>query len=182
MDYAGLAEAAAAKIGQYRQDPGGWRGCRSTSEVVVSWRPSAEFSGNVYRAEGTVAARPEDVWECIKPVAGGLRTKWDQNVKDFEVVEAVSDAVSVCRTTTPSAFMRIISPREFVDVVLMKQYEDGTMLSAGMICLQFIYVLECNFSAVKVPVPMWHGLLGSNLNDLSRKAMHSHSTGSIKLP
>lgn len=82
MDYAGLAEAAAAKIGQYRQDPSGWRGCRSTvspgrdvrggigagkgtrgwgvglvpahsshpspqSEVVVSWRPSAEFSGNV---------------------------------------------------------------------------------------------------------------------------------------
>lgn len=27
--------------------------------------------------------------------------------------------------------MRIISPREFVDVVVMKQYEDGTMLSAG---------------------------------------------------
>uniref|UniRef100_A0A493T8B1 StAR related lipid transfer domain containing 5 n=1 Tax=Anas platyrhynchos platyrhynchos TaxID=8840 RepID=A0A493T8B1_ANAPP len=126
--------AAAAKIGQYRQDPSGWRGCRSTGtrgEVVVSWRPSAEFSGNVYRAEGTVAACPEDVWECIKPVAGGLRTKWDQNVKDFEVVEAVSDAVSVCRTTTPSAFVRIISPREFVDVVLMKQYEDGTMLSAA---------------------------------------------------
>lgn len=40
-------------------------------------------------------------------------------------------AVSVCRTTTPSAFMRVISPREFVDVVLMKQYDDGTMLSAG---------------------------------------------------
>ncbi|NXK46727.1 STAR5 protein, partial [Chauna torquata] len=101
------------------------------SEVAVSWRPSAEFAGNVYRGEGIVPARPEDVWECIKPVAGGLRTKWDQNVKDFEVVEAVSDTVSVCRTTTPSAFMRIISPREFVDVVLMKQCEDGTMLSAA---------------------------------------------------
>lgn len=48
-----------------------------------------------YRAEGTVAACPEDVWECIKPVAGGLRTKWDQNVKDFEVVEAVSDVSSL---------------------------------------------------------------------------------------
>lgn len=30
MDYAGLAEAAAVKIGLYRRDPGGWRGCRST--------------------------------------------------------------------------------------------------------------------------------------------------------
>ncbi|XP_009468528.1 PREDICTED: stAR-related lipid transfer protein 5, partial [Nipponia nippon] len=84
-----------------------------------------------YRGEGIVPASTRDVWECIKPVAGGPRTKWDQNVKDFEVVEAVSDTVSVCRTTTPSAFMRVISPREFVDVVLTKQYEDGTMLSAA---------------------------------------------------
>ncbi|KAF1635325.1 StAR-related lipid transfer protein 5, partial [Eudyptes filholi] len=131
MDYAGLAEAAAEKMGLYRRDPGGWRGCRRTSEVSVSWRPSAEFAGNAYRGEGILPASPQDVWECIKPVAGGPRTKWDQNVKDFEVVEAVSDTVSVCRTTTPSAFMRIISPREFVDVVLVKQYEDGTMLSAA---------------------------------------------------
>lgn len=52
-------------------------------------------------------------------------------------------AVSVCRTTTPSAFMRVISPREFVDVVLMKQFEDGTMLSAGKMlvftkCSQYV--------------------------------------------
>lgn len=40
-------------------------------------------------------ACPEDVWECIKPVAGGLRTQWDQNVKDFEVVETVSDVSSL---------------------------------------------------------------------------------------
>ncbi|KFO85574.1 StAR-related lipid transfer protein 5, partial [Buceros rhinoceros silvestris] len=101
------------------------------SEVSVSWRPSVEFAGNVYRGVGVLPASPQDVWECIKPVAGGRRTKWDQTVKDFEVIEAISDAVSVCRTTTPSAFMRVISPREFVDVVLMKQYEDGTMLSAA---------------------------------------------------
>ncbi|XP_021263195.1 stAR-related lipid transfer protein 5 [Numida meleagris] len=131
MDYAGLAEATAEKMWLYRRDPDGWQSCRRTGEVAVSWRPSAEFAGNVYRADGTVPARPQHVWECIKPVAGGLRTKWDQNVKDFEVVETVSDTVSVCRTTTSSAFMKIISPREFVDVVLMREYEDGTMLSAA---------------------------------------------------
>ncbi|NXJ04659.1 STAR5 protein, partial [Odontophorus gujanensis] len=131
MDYAGLAEAAAAKMELYRRDANGWRSCRRTSEVAVSWKPSAEFAGNVYRAEGTVPAHPLHVWECIKPVAGGLRTKWDQSVKDFEVVEAVSDTVSVCRTTTPSALMKVISPREFVDVVLIRQFEDGTMLSAA---------------------------------------------------
>ncbi|XP_066415019.1 stAR-related lipid transfer protein 5 [Molothrus aeneus] len=131
MDCAERAEAAAEQLRLYRRDPDGWRGCRSTGEVAVSWRPSAEFAGNLYKGEGIVPASPQNVWECIKPVAGGLRTKWDQNVKDFEVIEAVSDTVSICRTTTPSACMRIISPREFVDVVVMKQYEDGTMLSAA---------------------------------------------------
>lgn len=51
-----------------------------------------------------MAARPQQVWECIKPVAGGLRTQWDQNVKDFEVVEAVSD-VSAERGFGDSAFL-----------------------------------------------------------------------------
>lgn len=39
--------------------------------------------------------------------------------------------VSICRTTTSSALMGAISPREFVDVVSIKRYEDGTVLSAG---------------------------------------------------
>uniref|UniRef100_A0A7M4FH03 StAR related lipid transfer domain containing 5 n=1 Tax=Crocodylus porosus TaxID=8502 RepID=A0A7M4FH03_CROPO len=39
--------------------------------------------------------------------------------------------VSICRTTTPSALMRLISPRDFVDVVLTKQYEDGTLASTA---------------------------------------------------
>uniref|UniRef100_U3JTL5 StAR related lipid transfer domain containing 5 n=1 Tax=Ficedula albicollis TaxID=59894 RepID=U3JTL5_FICAL len=116
-------EARPGRAGPGRRHPQG--------EVAVSWRPSTEFAGNLYKGEGILPASPHKVWECIKPVAGGLRTKWDQNVKDFEVIEAITDTVSICRTTTPSACMRIISPREFVDVVVMKQYEDGTMLSAA---------------------------------------------------
>ncbi|RMB94341.1 hypothetical protein DUI87_29150 [Hirundo rustica rustica] len=121
MDCVERAEAAAEQLRLYQRDPEGWRGCRST----------VGHGGSRYKGEGILPASPQNVWECIKPVAGGLRTKWDQNVKDFEVIEAISDTVSVCRTTTPSACMRIISPREFVDVIVMKQYEDGTMQSAG---------------------------------------------------
>ncbi|NXU52680.1 STAR5 protein, partial [Turnix velox] len=131
MDYAGVAVAAAEKMELYRGDSDGWRNCRSTGQVSVSWKPSAEFAGNAYRGDAILSASPRDVWECIKPVAGGLRTKWDQSVKNFEVIETISDNITVCRTTTPSAFMKMISPREFVDVVLIKQYDDGTMLSAA---------------------------------------------------
>lgn len=39
--------------------------------------------------------------------------------------------ISICRTVTPSAAMGIIAPRDFVDVILVQQYEDGTISSNG---------------------------------------------------
>lgn len=39
--------------------------------------------------------------------------------------------ISICRTVTPSAAMGIIAPRDFVDVILVKQYEDGAISSNG---------------------------------------------------
>lgn len=40
--------------------------------------------------------------------------------------------VTVCRTVTPSAAMGIISPRDFVDVIFVKKYEDGSISSNGV--------------------------------------------------
>ncbi|MBN3296297.1 STAR5 protein, partial [Amia calva] len=99
------------------------------NEVTVHWRPSTEFPGNLYKGEGIIKGNPEKVWQCLKPVPEGLRVKWDNNVKKFELIEMIDYDVSVCRTVTPSAAMGIISPRDFVDVVLVKQYEDGTITS-----------------------------------------------------
>ncbi|XP_078539452.1 stAR-related lipid transfer protein 5 [Lissotriton helveticus] len=129
MDYVAVASAAADKLLIYSQDQSGWRLCKKTDDVSVCWRPSSEFPGNIYKGEGIVQASPDHVWQCLNPEPGGLRTKWDKNVQNFEVIEAVADNVSVCRTVTPSAAMKIISPRDFVDVVLVKQYENGTLTS-----------------------------------------------------
>ncbi|CAM4611509.1 unnamed protein product [Lepidochelys olivacea] len=131
MAYQERVRSLADTVQLYRRDPSGWQSCKRTNEVSIYWRPSTEFSGNIYKGDGIVSASPEAVWECLKPEAGGLRTKWDQNVKDFELIETISDTISICRTITPSAFMKIISPRDFVDVVLIKQYEDGTIASAA---------------------------------------------------
>ncbi|XP_030045491.1 stAR-related lipid transfer protein 5 [Microcaecilia unicolor] len=131
MDYLELARAAAAKVLSYSRERGGWRLCKSTDEVCIYWRPSSEFPGNVYKGEGIVNTAPEHLWEYLKPEPGGLRVKWDKTVKEFEVIEAVTDTLSVCRTVTPAAAMKIISPRDFVDVVLINQYEDGTIASSA---------------------------------------------------
>lgn len=31
------------------------------------------------------------MWDCVKPVAGGLREKWDDNVSSFEIVQSITD-------------------------------------------------------------------------------------------
>ncbi|KAM9093027.1 stAR-related lipid transfer protein 5 isoform 2-T2 [Megaptera novaeangliae] len=124
-----ISEAVAEKMLQYRRDESGWKICREGNRVSVSWRPSVEFPGNLYRGEGIVNGTPEQVWDCVKPLAGTLRDKWDENVNSFEIIESITDTQCVSRTTTPSAVMKLISPRDFVDLVLVKTYEDGTISS-----------------------------------------------------
>ncbi|XP_066492463.1 stAR-related lipid transfer protein 5 [Tiliqua scincoides] len=129
MDYQRAASWAADTLRGYRKDPGGWRSCKRTNEVSISWRPSTEFHGNLYKAEGIIPAKPADVFKCLKPENGGLREKWDPNVKEISVIDTIDEDVVILRTTTPSAFMKVISPREFLDVVLTKEEEDGTIVS-----------------------------------------------------
>ncbi|XP_058398558.1 stAR-related lipid transfer protein 5 isoform X2 [Diceros bicornis minor] len=87
-----ISEAVAEKVLQYRRDKSGWKICREGNGVSVSWRPSVEFPGNLYRGEGVVNGTPEKVWDCIKPVAGSLREQWDENVSRFEIIQSITDA------------------------------------------------------------------------------------------
>ncbi|XP_011372703.1 stAR-related lipid transfer protein 5 isoform X2 [Pteropus vampyrus] len=126
-----MGEAVAEKVLRYRRDQSGWRICRQGDGVSVSWRPSVEFPGNLYRGEGIVDGTPASVWDYVKPLAGSLREQWDENVTSFEIIQSFTDTLCVTRTATPSAAMRLISPRDFVDVVLVRKYEDGTICSNG---------------------------------------------------
>ncbi|KAM6942595.1 stAR-related lipid transfer protein 5 [Xenentodon cancila] len=129
MDYDQRAREAADCLLRYRTDETGWKVCRRSNDVVVSWRPSTEFPGNVYKGVGILGGSPEKVWECLKPEPSGLRVKWDDNVKKLQLLEQISEDVSICRTVTPSAAMGIIAPRDFVDAILVKRYEDGAISS-----------------------------------------------------
>ena len=44
-----------------------------------------------YKGEGVINGSKEKVWECLEPVPGGLRVKWDNNVKKFELLEQVTE-------------------------------------------------------------------------------------------
>ncbi|XP_077173969.1 stAR-related lipid transfer protein 5 [Paroedura picta] len=129
--YRAAAARAAEQMQLYREDLSGWRSCKRTNEISISWKPSTEFHGNIYKLEGILPAKPEAVLRCIKPEDGGLREKWDKNVKELLIIERIDDNICITRTITPSALMKIISPRDFLDVVQIKQDENGTILSAA---------------------------------------------------
>ncbi|XP_008308433.1 stAR-related lipid transfer protein 5 [Cynoglossus semilaevis] len=129
MDYEHEAKKATDSMQSYRTDTSGWKVCKKSNDVVVSWRPSSEFPGNVYKGDGIISGSLLKVWECLKPIPDGLRVKWDSNVKRFELLEQITEGTSICRTVTPSAAMGIIAPRDFVDVVVVKQYGDGSISS-----------------------------------------------------
>ncbi|KAG7265168.1 hypothetical protein CRUP_003609 [Coryphaenoides rupestris] len=148
MDYVHKATVVSDCLMGFKKDESGWKTCKKSSDVIVSWRPSTEFPGNVYKGEGVVSGSTEKVWRCLEPVPGGLRVKWDNNVKKFELLEQVTEIISVCRTVTPSAAMGMIAPRDFVDVIQIKQYEDGTISSNGnpsflstLVCLLLPHLL-----------------------------------------
>ncbi|EQB78842.1 stAR-related lipid transfer protein 5 [Camelus ferus] len=138
-----ISEAVAEKMLQYRRDKSGWKICREggwiveeTPLAVVSFKKiyracCVHSDPGRYRGEGIVNGTPEQVWDCVKPLAGTLRDKWDENVAGFEIIESITDTLCICRTTTPSAAMKLISPRDFVDLALAKKYEDGTISSNG---------------------------------------------------
>lgn len=49
------------------------------------------FSCSRYRGEGILNGTPENVWDCVKPLAGTLRDKWDENVTSFEIIQSITD-------------------------------------------------------------------------------------------
>ncbi|XP_041435130.1 stAR-related lipid transfer protein 6 [Xenopus laevis] len=47
MDYQKIAADVAQKILLYSQDTTGWKVSKSSKNIVVSWKPSKEYSGNI---------------------------------------------------------------------------------------------------------------------------------------
>lgn len=62
---------------------------------------SPTFPPERYKAEGIITAKPENVFKCVKPETGGLREKWDQNVKEVVILEAINEVSIMCLHLNP---------------------------------------------------------------------------------
>ncbi|KAM5194636.1 stAR-related lipid transfer protein 6 isoform 1-T2 [Mantella aurantiaca] len=123
MDYKKIAEEVSQKLFSYHKDDSGWKLAKSDKNVSVSWKPSNEYSGNIYRAEGIIeeeAAKVIPFMYCDEH-----RLKWDKDLQSFTILEHIDQDTVICHSITHSYGMGLISSREFVDLVHIKKYEGG---------------------------------------------------------
>ncbi|CAH1800611.1 unnamed protein product, partial [Owenia fusiformis] len=126
MDLQERGEHIYNTLERLRADENGWKVCKKGKDVIVYWRPSEESGGTMYRSVGNIDAPPEKVWKYLDPRPGTWRPLWDKAVPAINPVQIISEELLVVNSQTSSAMMGMISPRDFVDLVLIKVREhDG---------------------------------------------------------
>ncbi|KAM8962039.1 stAR-related lipid transfer protein 6 [Pelodytes ibericus] len=133
MDYQKVAADAAHKIWSYTQDTAGWKTGKTSKNVVVSWKPSNDYSGNIYRGEGILKETAEKIIPFL--YLPEYRSKWDKALETYRVVEQVDKDTVITQSLTHSYGMGIISPREFIDVIHIKKY-DGGMITTNTLSVE----------------------------------------------
>ncbi|GAA6074226.1 stAR-related lipid transfer protein 4-like [Tachysurus ichikawai] len=106
-----------------------WKVAKKSKDVTVWRKPSAEFSGFLYKVEGLVMENPCRIVDYIRP--GPYRLQWDSLMTTLEILETVDKACCVMRYTTAGQLWNIIAPREFVDFSYTTDYQNG-LLSCGV--------------------------------------------------
>ncbi|ESP05526.1 hypothetical protein LOTGIDRAFT_102899 [Lottia gigantea] len=126
MDFREIAEKTADILKGYLKDDSGWEVAKKTKDILIEYKPSKEFGGHLYRGTSEYSCPVEIVFQYVDPLPGDApRLKWDKGIKKIEILKTISDDVRINRVCTDSACMGMISPRDFVDVILNKKTEDG---------------------------------------------------------
>ncbi|KAG8456770.1 hypothetical protein GDO86_002523 [Hymenochirus boettgeri] len=123
MDYENIAADVSQKILSYSQDTTGWKSAKSTENIIVSWKPSNEYSGNIYRGEGIIEETPEKIIPFM--YLPEYRSKWDKALQYYTILEHINKDTVICQSISHSYGMGLISSREFVDLIHIKRYDGG---------------------------------------------------------
>ncbi|XP_075703707.1 LOW QUALITY PROTEIN: stAR-related lipid transfer protein 6 [Rhinoderma darwinii] len=134
IDYKKIADEVSQKILSYSQDTSEWKVAKPTKNVTVSWKPSKEYSGNIYRGEGIIEEIPEKVIPFM--YLAKYRSKWDKALKSYSILEDIDEDTVICHSIAHGYGMGIISSREFVDLVHVRRY-DGGIVTTNSISVEY---------------------------------------------
>ncbi|XP_038599844.1 stAR-related lipid transfer protein 6 isoform X1 [Tachyglossus aculeatus] len=130
MDFKKIAEEISQKILSYNRDTSGWRVAKTSKKITVSWKPSKEYGGNLYRGEGVVKEAPAKLIQFM--YLPEHRTKWDKSLQIYKLLQRIDADTFICHTVTHSFGMGSISPRDFVDLVHIKVYEGDVSIVSSV--------------------------------------------------
>lgn len=133
VEFAEKAKQILERIRGYVEDKDGWKHAKKTDDVTVWYKPSPHWNGALYKAEAVINADPETVFKYIEPTPDGPRGRWDKAVKGLEVLEKISEELSIVRTLTHSAFGGLISSRDFVDLCVTDRTDDYISTNASAV-------------------------------------------------
>ncbi|XP_055421939.1 stAR-related lipid transfer protein 4 isoform X2 [Bubalus kerabau] len=106
-----------------------WRVAKKTKDVTIWRKPSEEFNGYLFKAQGVIGDAANSVIDHIRP--GPCRLDWDSLMTSLDILEHFEENCCVMRYTTAGQLWNIISPREFVDFSYTVGYKEG-LLSCGI--------------------------------------------------
>uniref|UniRef100_A0A8W8IAA2 START domain-containing protein n=1 Tax=Magallana gigas TaxID=29159 RepID=A0A8W8IAA2_MAGGI len=113
-----------------------------------------------YKGEAIYNCPPKTVFDYVEPLPDGPRAKWDTNMKKIEILKWIETPdLRINRACTASAMLGLISPRDFVDLILVRETDEcfstnaisieypecpevkdhvrGWNWSCGMICVKY---------------------------------------------
>ncbi|KAH3843391.1 stAR-related lipid transfer protein 5-like [Dreissena polymorpha] len=136
-DYMEKGEEVAKILQDYYKEQEGWTLSKKTKDgASIFYRHSKEFDGYLYKGECVYDAPPQTVFNYVDPLPDSHRGQWDTAVKHIETVEwLVKDKLRVNRCCTDSAMMGLISPRDFVDLIINK--ETDSYISTNAVSLRY---------------------------------------------
>ncbi|XP_011445353.1 stAR-related lipid transfer protein 5-like isoform X1 [Crassostrea angulata] len=160
MDFRKIAEGVADRLQKYYKTAEGWTSAKKSKNFEISYRQSEEFSGHLYKGEAIYNCPPKTVFDYVEPLPDGPRAKWDTNMKKIEILKWIETPdLRINRACTASAMLGLISPRDFVDLILVRETDEcfstnaisieypecpevkdhvrGWNWSCGMICVKY---------------------------------------------
>ncbi|KAB1281441.1 StAR-related lipid transfer protein 4 [Camelus dromedarius] len=133
-----------------------WRVAKKMKDVTIWRKPSEEFNGYLFKAQGVIDDVVNNIIDHIRP--GPCRLDWDSLMTSLDILEHFEENCCVMRYTTAGQLWNIISPREFVDFSYTVGYKEG-LLSCG----NYLKTLVPKFD-MAVPVESSGGTIGISLD------------------
>ncbi|KAH9518337.1 StAR- lipid transfer protein 5 [Bulinus truncatus] len=123
-----LANNTAGLLRDYFNDSVGWHTAKKNKDIIVEYKhskcPGFEH-GYLYRGHAEYNCSKEVLFKYLDPLnEESLRTKWDKDIRKVNLLKQVNPDITIIRSLTNSAAMGLISPRDFVDIILTIKTDD----------------------------------------------------------